>query len=35
MRGSFFSRGDFSWEGGGTIPQYRYKSFKDLIKAAL
>ena len=27
--GGIFPRVDFSWEGGGTLPQYRYKPFQD------
>ena len=27
---SFFSRGDYSWEGGGTLPQNGYKPFRNL-----
>ena len=28
--GQRFSRGDFNWEGGGTLPQNSYNPFQDL-----
>ena len=31
--GNFFSRGDYSWDGGSTLPQNSYKSSRDLWEA--
>ena len=33
--GNFFARGNFHWEGGGTLPKNHYKPSQDLCEATL